>query len=172
MNLSTKGRYAARAMLELSIHYGNQPVRLKEIAEHQDISVRYLEQMMTMLVASGLIRSIRGTKGGFSLSRPPQEILLSDVVQVVEGSLAPVACVDDAGLCDRADMCVTRDIWDRMKEALLQVLDSITLADMVNMHNKKVRDSNWENARNQILMVTNILKEIEGVEPLAQPQYQ
>ena len=137
MKLSTKGRYAARAMLELAIMSGNGPVGLGKIAERQGISMRYLERIMSTLVTAGFVDSQRGQRGGFLLKRPPEEILLSDVVQAVEGSLAPVSCVDDPRLCERAAECVTHNIWERMKTAILEVLGSITLADMVQMHKDK-----------------------------------
>jgi Rrf2 family protein len=140
MRLSTKGRYAARAMLELAIHYAGGPVRLNEIAGRQEISVRYLEQMMTMLVASGLVNSMKGKRGGFSLAKPPDQIRLSEVVQAVEGSLAPVACVDDASVCRRIDLCVTHEIWARLKDVMLEMLSSITLEDMVKRHRLKQKN--------------------------------
>jgi Rrf2 family cysteine metabolism transcriptional repressor len=137
MQLSTKGRYAARAVLELALHYPGEPVRLQEIAHRQEISHRYLEQLMTMLVASGFVRSRRGQHGGFSLARPPEEIRLSDVIQVVEGSLALVDCVDDETLCHRSGICITHDIWVRLKADMTEVLSSYTLADLVKMHYEK-----------------------------------
>ncbi len=137
MRMSTKGRYAARAMLELAMGHGKEPLLLRDIAARQEISEKYLERIMTTLVSSGLARSQRGQNGGFTLARSPEQIRLSEVVRAAEGSLAPVPCVDDAALCDRADACVTRDIWERMKEAMLGVLDSVTLAEMVSMQRKK-----------------------------------
>lgn len=137
MQLSTRGRYAARAMLELALHHGQEPLRLHQIARNQEIPGRYLEQMMVMLASCGLVRSTRGRHGGFSLAKPPNAIFLSDVVQAVEGSLALVDCVDDLELCSRVDLCVTHDIWKKLKEAMFQILDSITLADMVEMHRTK-----------------------------------
>ncbi len=137
MQLSTRGRYAARAMFELALHHGQEPLRLHQIARSQGIPGRYLEQMMVMLVSCGLVRSTRGRRGGFSLAKPPDAIVLSDVVQAVEGSLALVDCVDDGKLCERTNLCITHDIWKKVKEAMFQVLDSITLADMVEMHRTK-----------------------------------
>ena len=95
---------------------------------------------MVMLVSGGLVRSRRGRRGGFSLAKPPNAIMLSEVVQAVEGSLALVDCVDDDKLCSRVDLCITHDIWKKVKEAMFQVLDSITLADMVEMHRTKRRE--------------------------------
>lgn len=138
MKLSTKGRYGARAMLDLALHYGKGPVLLKDIARRQEISERYLEHIMIALVSAGLAQSMRGQHGGFSLAKLPGEIKLSQVIQAVEGSIALVACVDDSKLCNRVDVCVTHKIWEKLKKAMLEVLDSITLEDMVKMQKKKL----------------------------------
>ena len=141
MKLSTKGRYATRAMLELAMRYGKGPILLREIAQSQEISERYLERIMIALVTAGLVRSTRGQHGGFNLAKPPREIRLDQVIQAVEGPITPVACVDDPQSCDRHDICVTRDIWEKLKEAMLGVLDSITLENMVEMQKKKLKAS-------------------------------
>jgi Rrf2 family cysteine metabolism transcriptional repressor len=137
MKLSTKGRYAARAMLELADAYGGGTVKLSSIARRQEISERYLERLMNGLVKAELVWSTRGQKGGFQLVKPPAEIRLSAVIQAVEGSVTPVACVDSPGICHRHESCVTKDIWERVKFAILDVLDSITLEDMLEMQKKK-----------------------------------
>ncbi|MFH1957991.1 MAG: Rrf2 family transcriptional regulator [bacterium] len=137
MKLSTKGRYGARAMLELALNYEKGTMLLRDIAHRQEISESYLERMMTALVSAGLVRSLRGQHGGFILAKPPGEIRLSKIIQVVEGSLSPSPCVDDPKLCKRVNICVTRDIWRRLKEAMADILDSITLKDMVNMQKNK-----------------------------------
>lgn len=138
MKLTTKGRYAARAMLELALNHGNGSIQLREIAQKQEISERYLERMMTALVTAGLVRSTRGQNGGFSLAKNPNEILLSQIIQAVEGSLSLVDCVDDDQWCSRADICITRDIWVKVKEAMLDVLNGINLEQMVKMQKKKL----------------------------------
>jgi len=137
MRLSTKGRYGARAMLELALNYKKGTILLRDIAHRQEISESYLERMMTALVSAGLVRSSRGQNGGFILAKPPGEIRLSKIIQAVEGSISPVACVDDPALCKRVSICITRDIWKKLKEAMTDVLDSITLKDMVNMQKDK-----------------------------------
>lgn len=124
-------------MLDLALHYGEGPILLKNIAARQNISVRYLEHIMTMLISGGLVNSTRGRVGGFSLAKPPEEIKLCQVVEIVEGSIAPTSCVDDASLCPRADKCVTHEIWSNMKKAMMDSICSITLADMVEMHKNK-----------------------------------
>ena len=140
MKLSTKGRYSSRAMLDLALHYGDGPVSIREVAQRQDISNRYLENLMTALVSKGLVASSRGKGGGFTLARSPGEIKLLEVISTVEGSLAPVHCVDNPAECNRSEGCVTVEIWGKLKEALTDVLDSITLADMVSMYRKKTTD--------------------------------
>jgi len=94
--------------------------------------------MMTALVCAGLVRSSRGQNGGFTLAKPPKDISLDQIIQGLEGSIAPVVCVDEPKLCDRVEICVTHDIWKKLKEAMLNVLKSITLEDMVEMQRKKL----------------------------------
>jgi Rrf2 family transcriptional regulator, cysteine metabolism repressor len=130
MQLSTKARYAARAMMELAIYYGQGPTLLKNIAHKQNISEKYLEQLMAPLRASGLIYTMRGNKGGYVLGRDPKEITLYEVINVVEGSLAPVPCVDKAEMCQRWEFCATRQVWVKLKERLAAELQSINLADL------------------------------------------
>lgn len=131
MNLSTKGRYAVRAMLDLALQSGDGLTLIKDISKRQGISVLYLEQLLTRLKAAGLVRSTRGPKGGFRLTRLPSQIRIGDILQTMEGSTAPVACVDHAMLCSRADSCVTRKVWAEMKQAMDEVLESTTLQDLV-----------------------------------------
>jgi Rrf2 family cysteine metabolism transcriptional repressor len=144
MTLSTKGRYASRAMLDLALHYGTDPVLLRNISQRQDISERYLERLMTSLVTAGLVISMRGKNGGFRLAKPPKEIRLSQIIQATEGSLSPVFCVDDPGQCDRLETCATHDAWEKLKTAIFKTLDSITLEKLIEMHHSKrsVSDAN------------------------------
>ena len=139
MKLSTKGRYGTRAMLDLALHYGEGPIQLKDVAARQQISERYLEQLVLSLKAGGLLKSVRGAKGGFILARPPSEIKLIEIIQTLEGSICPVACVDDPNLCSRVDTCVTRDIWGEMGKAMTQILESQTLQDLVERQKQKVK---------------------------------
>ena len=131
MRLSTKGRYAARAMLDLAIHLDEGLVLIKDISQREEISKRYLEQLFLPLKAAGLVRAIRGAHGGFTLAKPPSQIKLIEIVQIMEGSTAPVECVDDAGICLRSELCVTREVWAEMKKATDKVLESTTLQDLV-----------------------------------------
>ena len=139
MKLSTRARYGARAMLELALHYGEGPVLVKDIAKRQEISRRYLEHLIVSLQAARLVETIRGKKGGCILAKPPSEIKIGEIVEALEGSMAPVNCVDDDKLCPRTKLCVSRDIWIKMKEAIVNVLNSITLEDMVKWQKEKLK---------------------------------
>jgi Rrf2 family protein len=132
MKLSTRTRYGIRAALELAQAYGQGPLQIKVIAERQDISIKYLEHMMTMLRSAGFIRGLRGSKGGYVLSREPSQIKLSEIFVALEGPLITVECLEDEGQCERAIDCVARQVWLEVQNAVLGVLDSITLQDMVN----------------------------------------
>lgn len=137
MKLSTKGRYATRALLDLALHQGEGPATLKDIAERQQISLRYLEHLVTPLIAAGIVRSIRGPKGGVSLAKAPNEVRLSDIIQLLEGSVAPAECVDNPGICSRSEFCVTRDIWGELKKAVSGILESTTLQDLIERQKRK-----------------------------------
>jgi Rrf2 family cysteine metabolism transcriptional repressor len=131
MKLSTRGRYGTRVLLDLAIHRDNGLVLLKDVAQRQDISLRYLEHIITPLVMAGLVRSTRGAKGGVYLAKPPDKIKLTEIIQILEGSSAPVECVDSPDLCNRSKMCVTRDIWIEVKRAIDKILENTTLEDLV-----------------------------------------
>lgn len=137
MRLSTRGRYGTRAMLQLAFHYGKDIIQLKDIAEEQEVSARYLEHFFIRLKFAGLVKSLRGARGGYTLAREPSHIRLSEILQVLEGTMAPVECVDDHKACHRYPLCVVRDIWCEMKEALLHVLDSTTLHDLVERQKQR-----------------------------------
>jgi Rrf2 family transcriptional regulator, cysteine metabolism repressor len=132
MQLSTKARYAARAMMELAVQYGKGPTLLKEIAQRQEISEKYLEQLMAPLRASGLIYTLRGNKGGYVLGRDPQTVTLYEVINIVEGSLAPVPCVDKEEICQRSAFCATRRVWVTVKERIVDELGSISLSELAS----------------------------------------
>jgi Rrf2 family protein len=140
MKMSTKGRYGVRAMVHLAVHYGQGPLPVRKIADRMDVSAKYLDHLMTALRMAGLIRSIRKAQGGYLLAKSPKEIRLSEVIRALEGSVAPVDCVDDAGACRQADFCTARDLWKKMQEAMDNVLESINLDDMAQ--NQKMK---WNN---------------------------
>ena len=131
MKLSTRARYGTRALLDLAIHQDEAPIALKDVAQRQQISVQYLEHLITPLITAGIVRSVRGPKGGVSLAKPPKQIVLSEIFQILEGSIAPVECIDNPKVCPRSESCVTRDIWDEMKKAMNGVLESTTLENLV-----------------------------------------
>ena len=132
MKLSTRGRYAARAMLDLALNYRQEPVVLSAIARRQQISEQYLEQLVSPLKVAGLVRSVRGANGGFILAKSPSLIRIGHIIRAVEGSTALVDCVDNPQACSRADDCLTRKVWVKATEAVDNVFDSITLQDMID----------------------------------------
>jgi Rrf2 family cysteine metabolism transcriptional repressor len=142
MKLSTKSRYSTRAMLDLALHDGEGPQVLRDVAKRQDISVRYLENIMVLLMSCGLVKSTRGKLGGFQLARRPEEIRLSDIVSATEGSLAPVDCVDDPESCGRASECVACNIWTKLRDSIEAFLGSVSLADMREMHRERIDELN------------------------------
>jgi len=139
MKLSTKGRYGTRALLELALHQGEGPILLRDIAQRQQIPLKYLEHLVTPLIAGGIIRSTRGAGGGISLAKPPEQVKLSEVIQLLEGSIAPAECVNNPGVCSRSKLCVTRDIWGELKQAMNGILESTTLQDLVERQKRKER---------------------------------
>ncbi len=134
MKISTKGRYGVTAMYDLAMHSTDLPIPLKSIAERQGISENYLEKLMGQLRSAGLVISVRGTQGGYLLARAPHLITVGDIVRVTEGPIAPVDCLlsteQNNTYCDKAGICVTRDIWERVAHSISEVLDSITLAEL------------------------------------------
>lgn len=139
MKLSTRTRYGTRAMLELALRKDKNPVLLKDIASQQQISLPYLEHLMAPLIVGGIIRSTKGPKGGISLAREPGDIKLSEITQLLEGSLAPIECINNPGVCKRSAACAARDVWGRLKEAMDGVLESTTLKDLAEDQKKKGR---------------------------------
>jgi len=125
-------------MLELALHYGNRPVSAGEIAARQQLSVKYLEHLLVSLQAAGLVRSVRGTQGGHTLARPPDQITLREIYSVFEGVQGFAECTSCPELCDRTDVCVTQAIWDRMYAASMEVLESTTLGDLAQRAQNEV----------------------------------
>lgn len=144
MKLSTRSRYGLRAVLELAIEYGNAPMQIKTIAEREDISNKYLEQLMSTLKSFGLVRSVRGPKGGYLLAKAPVDIKLSDVFAALEGPMMTVECVDHPEFCVRCTDCVTRQVWADIQKAMLDVLESQTLQDLVEKANKGNKASDYQ----------------------------
>ena len=137
MKLSTRSRYGTRALLDLARHEGGNPVQLKEIAGRQEISLHYLEHIIAPLVGAGIIKSIRGARGGLQLTRQPKDVKLGEVIQLLEGVITPVDCIGDPASCKRAELCVTRDVWCEMKKAIDATLDAVTLQDLLEKQKRK-----------------------------------
>ncbi len=133
MKISTKGRYALRMMLDLALNDTEKPVRIKEIASRQNISDKYLEQIISVLNKARYVRSIRGPQGGYLLTKKPEEYTVGMILRLTEGSMAPVDCIDDEiTACPRMEDCATVIVWKKLNEAINGVIDNITLADLVD----------------------------------------
>jgi Rrf2 family protein len=132
MKLSTRARYGIRAILELAGNYGRGPLQIKTIAQRQDISIKYLEQLMAILKSAGFVKSIRGPKGGYTLAKAPNQIKLSDVFNSLEGPVVTVECLGNESYCARTADCVIRQVWAEMEQAITNVLQAISLQDLVD----------------------------------------
>jgi Rrf2 family iron-sulfur cluster assembly transcriptional regulator len=131
MKLSTRSRYGTRLLLDMAQHYNQGPIQIGDIARRQEISVKYLEQIVIPLKRAHFIETVRGPKGGHVLARPPAEITLAEIVALLEESVSLVECTERAEICRRADTCPTRPIWKELAQAMFDTLNSITLADLV-----------------------------------------
>jgi Rrf2 family protein len=140
MKLSTRGRYGVRLMLDLALHYGEGPILLKDIAERQGISEKYLWQLINPLKTTGLVNSLRGAHGGYVLGKAPESISIKAILQVLEGSLCLVDCVDNPALCKRSLSCISRDIWGEASKNMQQTLEDTTLAAMVERQKDKLKN--------------------------------
>jgi Rrf2 family protein len=132
MRFSAKEEYALRALVELSGHHGQGPVSLNRVSTAQGISLAYLEQIVGLLREGGVLESTRGAHGGYSLARSPAQITVGDVLRVLEGAIVPIPCVSPEDSCARTGACATRLVWERVLHCLVETLDSITLADLVD----------------------------------------
>jgi len=130
VKLSTKSRYAARLMVNLAWNYQQGPVQLNEISRNEEISEKYLSQIVITLRGSGLIRSVRGAHGGYLLTREPAKITLREIVEVMEGGLDIVDCLEDGKNCGRSGICITRNVWDKVSRAIKNTLDEINLEEL------------------------------------------
>lgn len=133
MKVSTKGRYALRMMLDLASNNNGTPMSLKDIAKRQNISEKYLEQIISILNKAGYVTSVRGAQGGYTLRRDPAEYTVGMILRLTEGSLAPVACVEDEEVaCERVNSCATVMVWKKLNDAINDVVDNITVQDLVD----------------------------------------
>lgn len=131
MKLSTKGRYGVRAMVDLASNYGDAPVSIKTISKRENLSEYYLEQLFSPLRRANIIRSIRGAQGGYVLCKPPSEITVGDIMTILEGPIEIADCIDGVD-CESADCCATKAVWEKIKNSIDDVMNSITLQDILD----------------------------------------
>lgn len=140
MRISTKGRYAVRVMLDLALNDTGDYIKVKRIADRQGISEKYLEQIIAVLNRAGFVRSTRGAQGGYRLSRDPSEYTVGQILRLTEGPLHPAPCLEPCGdgqECMRQDTCETMEVWKRLAEAIDNVVDGVTIADLVRRHGER-----------------------------------
>lgn len=140
MKFSAKGEYGVRAIIDIALHRGEEPVQVKEISRRQAIPERFLEQVMASLKKAGLVEGIRGAQGGYLLTRSPDDITLADVIQAIEGPLTLMDCISEESSprCDLSNLCVIRDAWKGIQSAILEALDSITIGELCAKKRKRV----------------------------------
>ena len=142
MKISAKSRYALHLMLALAMQEQGVNLSVKTVAESQGISEKYLEQIIPLLIRGGLVRSVRGAKGGYHLTRDPEDCTVGAILRTVEGSIAPVPCLDDeVNQCQRASYCAALTVWTQLRDAIDQVVDSVTLADLIEEQKKRLHDN-------------------------------
>ncbi len=138
LKISTKGRYALRLMLDLALHNNGEFIRIKAIAARQEISEKYLEQIISYLNHAGYVKSARGVQGGYKLAKNPEEYTVGMILRLTEGSLSPVACMEEEeNTCEKQDGCATIELWKRLDDAIKGVVDHVTLADLMEWQLKK-----------------------------------
>ncbi|MBQ9066690.1 MAG: Rrf2 family transcriptional regulator [Clostridia bacterium] len=143
MMISTKGRYALRVMIDLATYSGGEYITLKEISGREDISVKYLEQVISLLNRAGFLQSLRGNNGGYRLAKPATQITAGDILRAAEGTLAPIACLkDNTDTCERRSICSTIDFWEGYYKAINDYVDNITLAELVE-HNQELAGNDY-----------------------------
>lgn len=143
MKISTKSRYGIRALYDLALYQSEGPVQLHDIAKRQSLSEKYLEQLMARLKANGIVKSIRGPRGGYLLMKSPESIRIIEIFEVLEGPIEPVPCTAAHFRCNYHDACAAHELWDRLQNALRDILEGTTLADLVNI--QKTKQEKWVN---------------------------
>ena len=138
MKISTKGRYALRLMLDLAMHHDGSFIPLKAVSQRQNISDKYLEQIVHLLSKGGLVQSARGAQGGYRLTREPELYSVGEILRLVEGSLVPVACLECGANCEHTEECMTIDLYKRMQKAIDDIVDGTTLVDLIKEHEAKM----------------------------------
>ena len=141
MRLSTKGEYASRAMLELSIRYGEGPLHIRDISQAQHIPERFLEQILLLLKRAGYLKSRKGHQGGYALAKPPSAISVAEVIRVMDGPLAPIDCVSVMAheTCPMEDSCGLRWLWKDVRDSVARILESTTFEDLVSRNRNRGR---------------------------------
>lgn len=138
MKISTKGRYALRIMLDLAARGTEEFVSLKDVSKNQEVSDKYSEQIINQLNKAGFVKSTRGSRGGYIIAGKPSDYTVGAILRLMEGSLAPVSCLEDnMNLCSRADNCVTVEVWEKLYNAINNVVDNITLQDLLDRQAEK-----------------------------------
>lgn len=138
MKISTKGRYAVRVMLDLALNNNGDCIKVKDIAARQGLSEKYLEQIIAILNKAGYVNSVRGAQGGYRIARDPKEYTVGMILRLTEGSLAPVACLEESyGICERCDTCETLEVWKELHDAINRVVDGVTIADLVEKRKQR-----------------------------------
>lgn len=132
MKLSTRSRYGTRMMLDLAQHYDQGPVQIGDVSKRENISVKYLEQLIIPLKKANFIKSVRGPKGGHMLAKPPEEITVGEIVRILEGGINLSSCIEHPEMCDRTTRCLTRGVWEEATKAMYDKLNSVTLSKMIN----------------------------------------
>ncbi len=144
MKISTKGRYAVRVMLDLALNNTGECIKVKEIANRQGISEKYLEQIIAVLNKAGYVKSVRGAQGGYRIAKEPKEYTVGMILRLTEGSLAPVACLEEgADECERCDTCETLEVWKKLYDAINNVVDNVTLADLVEQRQRRMENLDY-----------------------------
>lgn len=144
MKISTKGRYAVRIMLDLALNNTGECIKVKDIAARQGISEKYLEQIIAALSLAGYVKSTRGAQGGYRLAKSPEDYTVGMVLRVTEGSLAPVACLEEgADACERCDTCETLEVWKKLEEAINAVVDGVTIGDLAQRQRKRLENLDY-----------------------------
>lgn len=143
MKLSTRSRYGLRLMFELALNFNKGTVFLKDIAERQDLSEKYLSKLIIPLKAAKLVNSARGAHGGYTVARDPETITVKEIVEALEGDLSLVECLKNASVCDSVEVCPTREIWRSLEREMRKVLENITLQSIVKDHQEKKSRGAW-----------------------------
>ena len=144
MKISTKGRYAVRVMLDLALNDTGEYVKVREIAKRQEISEKYLEQIIAVLNKAGYVRSTRGAQGGYKIAKDPSQYTVGMILRLTEGSLCPVACLEtESNECERCETCETLQVWKDLNNAINKVVDSVTIADLVARHQESIENMDY-----------------------------